>query len=141
MSTKVEKKGEQPTQLESKKKALEVTFSQIDKEYGKGSVMLLGQNSNIKIDTISTGSILLDNAIGIGGLPLGRIIEIYGPEASGKTTLALHSIAQAQRRGGICAFIDAEHALDATYAANLGININELVIPYEHLPYRLLIRL
>ena len=128
MSTKVEKKGEQPTQLESKKKALEVTFSQIDKEYGKGSVMLLGQNSNIKIDTISTGSILLDNAIGIGGLPLGRIIEIYGPEASGKTTLALHSIAQAQRRGGICAFIDAEHALDATYAANLGININELII-------------
>ena len=128
MSTKTEKKVGQHDQLESKKKALEVTFSQIDKEYGKGSVMLLGQNPNIKVDTISTGSILIDHATGIGGLPLGRIVEIYGPEASGKTTLALHAIAQAQKRGGICAFIDAEHALDSKYTANLGININDLII-------------
>lgn len=128
MSNKSEKKINQLDQLESKKKALEVTFSQIDKEYGKGSVMLLGQNPHIKVDTISTGSILIDNAIGIGGFPLGRVVEIYGPEASGKTTLALHAIAQAQKRGGICAFIDAEHALDAKYAGNLGININDLII-------------
>lgn len=128
MSNKSEKKVIQLDQLESKKKALEVTFSQIDKEYGKGSVMLLGQNPHSRVDTISTGSILIDNAIGIGGLPLGRVVEIYGPEASGKTTLALHAIAQAQRKGGICAFIDAEHALDAKYAGNLGININDLII-------------
>ena len=129
MSTKAEKKlSGTNDQIESKRKALEVTFSQIDKEYGKGSVMLLGQNPNIKIDAISTGSILIDHAIGIGGLPRGRIVEIFGPEASGKTTLAMHAIAQAQKRGGICAFIDAEHAFDSKYAANLGININELII-------------
>jgi recombination protein RecA len=129
MSTKVEKKLTSTNDhIESKKKALEVTFSQIDKEYGKGSVMLLGQNAHIKIDAISTGSILIDQAIGIGGLPRGRVVEVFGPEASGKTTLALQAIAQAQKRGGICAFIDAEHALDAKYAANLGININELII-------------
>jgi recombination protein RecA len=129
MSTKVEKKiTNTHDHIESKKKALEVTFSQIDKEHGKGSVMLLGQNAHIKVEAISTGSILVDQAIGIGGLPRGRIVEIFGPEASGKTTLALQAIAQAQKNGGICAFIDAEHALDAKYAANLGININELII-------------
>lgn len=129
MSIKIDKKlSGNSDQIESKRKALEVTFSQIDKEYGKGSVMLLGQNPNIKIDAISTGSILIDQAIGIGGLPRGRVVEIFGPEASGKTTLALHAIAQAQKRGGICAFIDAEHALDSKYAGNLGININELII-------------
>ncbi|HZW61891.1 MAG TPA: recombinase RecA [Candidatus Babeliales bacterium] len=111
-----------------KKKALEVTFSQIDKHYGNGAVMLLGQNPNIGVEAISTGSILIDQATGIGGLPAGRIVEIYGPESSGKTTLAMHVIAQAQKRGGICAFIDAEHALDANYASNLGININDLII-------------
>lgn len=111
-----------------KKKALEVTFSQIDKEYGSGAVMLLGQAANTRVEAISTGSILIDHAIGIGGLPVGRIVEIYGPEASGKTTLAMHAIAQAQKRGGICAFIDAEHALDPVYAANLGINIDDLII-------------
>ncbi len=111
-----------------KQKALEVTFSQIDKHYGNGAIMLLGQASNIKIEAISTGSILIDEAIGIGGFPAGRIVEIYGPEASGKTTLAMHAIAQAQKRGGICAFIDAEHALDSNYAANLGINIDDLII-------------
>lgn len=111
-----------------KKKALEVTFSQIDKEYGSGAVMLLGQAANTRVEAISTGSILIDHAIGIGGLPVGRIVEIYGPEASGKTTLAMHAIAQAQKRGGICAFIDAEHALDPVYATSLGINIDDLII-------------
>jgi recombination protein RecA len=111
-----------------KKKALEVTFSQIDKEYGAGAVMLFGQAPNSRVEAISTGSILIDHAIGIGGLPVGRIVEIYGPEASGKTTLAMHAIAQAQKRGGICAFIDAEHALDPKYATNLGINIDDLII-------------
>jgi len=111
-----------------KKKMLEVTFSQIDKQYGSGAVMTLGESHNNNIEAISTGSILIDRAIGIGGLPVGRIIEIFGPEASGKTTLAMHVIAQAQKRGGICAFIDAEHALDVTYAKNLGIDADELII-------------
>lgn len=112
-----------------KKKALEVTFSQIDKQYGNGAVMLLGQTrANSKIDVISTGSILIDDALGVGGLPCGRIVEIFGPESSGKTTLALHAIGQAQKRGGICAFIDAEHALDAAHAQRLGINIDDLII-------------
>jgi recombination protein RecA len=111
-----------------KRKMLEVTFSQIDKQYGAGAVMKLGESQNNNIEAISTGSILVDRAIGIGGLPVGRIIEIFGPEASGKTTLAMHVVAQAQKRGGICAFIDAEHALDVTYAKNLGINADELII-------------
>jgi len=111
-----------------KQKMLEVTFSQIDKQYGSGAVMRLGESNNTHMESISTGSILIDRAIGIGGLPVGRIVEIFGPEASGKTTLAMHVIAQAQNRGGICAFIDAEHALDATYAKNLGINVDELII-------------
>ena len=111
-----------------KRKALEVTFSQIDKQYGSGAVMLLGQNSSNQVEAISTGSILIDQALGVGGLPKGRIVEIYGPEASGKTTLALQAIAQAQRNGGICAFIDAEHALDSNHAKNLGVNINDLII-------------
>jgi len=110
-----------------KRKMLEVTFSQIDKEYGSGAVMKLGETKKYNIETISTGSILIDRAIG-NGLPVGRIIEIFGPEASGKTTLAMHVIAQAQKRGGICAFIDAEHALDVNYAKNLGINVDELVV-------------
>ena len=112
----------------AKKKMLEVTFAQIDKQHGKGLVMFLGDSKNAHVETISTGSILLDNATGIGGLPRGRIVEIYGPEASGKTTLALHAVAQAQKNGGICAYIDAEHALDITYATNLGINVNDLII-------------
>jgi recombination protein RecA len=112
----------------AKKKALEVTFSQIDKQYGNGAVMVWGQTDRSPIEAISTGSILIDHAIGVGGLPVGRIVEIYGPEASGKTTLALHAIAQAQRRGGVCAFIDAEHALDANHVAKLGVDINNLII-------------
>lgn len=111
----------------SKKKALEVTFAQIDKQYGKGAVMLLGQSTDAKVETLSTGSILIDQALG-SGLPRGRIIEIYGPEASGKTTLALHAIAQAQKNGGICAFIDAEHALDPEHAKKLGIQVDDLII-------------
>jgi recombination protein RecA len=113
---------------EMKKRALEATFSQIDKQYGKGSIMLLGQNAIQSVDAISTGSILIDQAIGVGGLPIGRIVEIFGPEASGKTTLALHVIAQAQKRGGTCAFIDAEHALDPSHAKRLGINVDDLII-------------
>lgn len=112
----------------NKKKMLEVVFSQIDKQHGKGLVMFLGESKHSQVETISSGSILIDHAIGIGGYPRGRIIEIYGPEASGKTTLAMHAIAQAQKNGGICAYIDAEHALDTTYASNLGINIDDLII-------------
>lgn len=112
-----------------KRKALEVTFSQIDKQYGNGAVMMLGQSgASEKVETISTGSILIDDAIGVGGLPRGRVIEIFGPESSGKTTLALHAIAQAQKNGGICGFIDAEHALDAAHAKSLGVNTDDLII-------------
>jgi protein RecA len=111
-----------------KLKVLEATLSQIDKQYGNGAVMRLGQAGLKQIESISTGSILLDQALGVGGFPVGRIVEIFGPEASGKTTLALHVIAQSQKRGGICAFIDAEHALDPIYASNIGINVNDLII-------------
>lgn len=111
-----------------KQKALEAALSQIERAFGKGSVMKLGQNETIEIESIPTGSLGLDIALGIGGLPKGRIIEIYGPESSGKTTLALHCVAEAQKRGGLCAFVDAEHALDSTYANRLGVDINELLI-------------
>jgi len=111
-----------------KKKALEVTFAQIDKQYGNGAVMLLGESPHSCVETVSSGSILIDQAIGIGGLPRGRIVEVYGPESSGKTTLAMHAIAQSQKKGGICAFIDAEHALDSEHAKRLGINIDDLII-------------
>jgi len=121
-------KDKRQTEQSMKQKMLEVTFSQIDKQYGSGAVMRLGESNNTHMEAISTGSILIDQAIGIGGLPVGRVVEIFGPEASGKTTLAMHVIAQSQKKGGICAFIDAEHALDATYAKNLGINIDELII-------------
>ena len=114
---------------EEKKKALEAALSQIEKNYGKGSVMKLGDPENIvEIESISTGSLGLDIALGIGGLPRGRIIEIYGPESSGKTTLALHTVAEAQKTGGICGFIDAEHALDPAYSNKLGVNIEDLLI-------------
>jgi recombination protein RecA len=114
---------------EDKKKALEAALSQIEKNYGKGSVMKLGDPDNIvEIESVSTGSIGLDVALGIGGLPRGRVIEIYGPESSGKTTLALHTVAEAQKTGGICGFIDAEHALDPSYARKLGVDIEDLLI-------------
>ncbi|MDO5092671.1 MAG: recombinase RecA [Propionibacteriaceae bacterium] len=109
-------------------KALEAALSQIEKVHGKGSVMRLGEDSRLPIDVIPTGSVALDVALGIGGLPRGRIIEIYGPESSGKTTVALHAIANAQAEGGICAFIDAEHALDPEYAAQLGVKTDELLV-------------
>lgn len=109
-------------------KALEAALAQIEKVHGKGSVMRLGEDIRLPIDVIPTGSVALDVALGIGGLPRGRIIEIYGPESSGKTTVALHAIANAQAEGGICAFIDAEHALDPDYAGKLGVNTDELLV-------------
>jgi recombination protein RecA len=111
-----------------KQKALDTAISQIEKAFGKGSVMKLGQRDTIEVETISTGSIGLDMALGVGGLPKGRVIEVFGPESSGKTTLTLHAIAEAQKKGGVCAFIDAEHALDPIYARKLGVNIDELII-------------
>ena len=111
-----------------KDKALDAALSQIERAFGKGSIMRLGQNTNIDIEAISTGSLGVDIALGIGGLPKGRIIEIYGPESSGKTTLALSVIAQAQKKGGTCAFIDAEHALDPAYAKKIGVDIDNLLI-------------
>lgn len=114
---------------EEKKKALESAISKIEKDFGKGSVMRLGEtNTNLNIETIPTGSLDLDIALGIGGLPRGRIVEIYGPESSGKTTVALHAIAEAQKLGGTAAFIDAEHALDPVYAKNLGVDIDNLIV-------------
>ena len=111
-----------------KDKALDAALSQIERAFGKGSIMRLGQNPNVDIEAISTGSLGIDIALGIGGLPKGRIIEIYGPESSGKTTLALSVIAQSQKKGGTCAFIDAEHAFDRFYAAKLGVDVDNLLI-------------
>ena len=111
-----------------KSKALSAALSQIERQFGKGSVMKLGKSDKIEIESISSGSLGLDIALGIGGLPKGRVIEIFGPESSGKTTLALHCVAEAQKKGGICAFIDAEHALDPVYARKLGVNIDDLLI-------------
>lgn len=117
---------ELPTDMSEKLKALEAARLQIEKQFGTGSLMKLGTAADVSLDCIPSGSILLDEALGIGGYPRGRIIEMYGPESSGKTTLALHAIAEAQKLGGIAAFIDAEHALDPVYAKNLGVNIDEL---------------
>ena len=112
-----------------KSKALAAALSQIERQFGKGSVMKLGKNDrSMDVETISSGSLGLDIALGVGGLPKGRVVEIYGPESSGKTTLALHTVAEGQKKGGICAFIDAEHALDPVYARKLGVNIDELLI-------------
>ena len=119
----VEKDG-----MENKNKALDAALAQIERAFGKGSIMKLGQREALEIEAISTGSLGLDIALGIGGLPKGRIIEIYGPESSGKTTLALHVVAEAQKKGGSCAFVDAEHALDPSYAKKLGVDINNLLI-------------
>src|SRR5271157_6443736 len=112
-----------------KTKALDLALSQIEKQFGKGSIMKLGEQAiGADISVISTGSLGLDLALGVGGLPRGRVVEIYGPESSGKTTLALQCIAEAQKKGGICAFVDAEHALDPIYARKLGVNIDDLLI-------------
>ncbi|HCS12185.1 MAG: recombinase RecA [Zetaproteobacteria bacterium CG06_land_8_20_14_3_00_59_53] len=114
--------------MSEKTKALDSALSQIERQFGKGTVMRLGEQAHVSVDVIPSGSLALDAALGVGGYPRGRVIEIYGPESSGKTTLALHAIAEAQKKGGTCAFIDAEHALDPVYAANLGINVDELLI-------------
>ena len=119
---------EQVTDMSEKAKALQKALDQIEKDFGKGSVMKLGDTSNLEIDTTSTGSLSIDLAVGIGGLPKGRIIEIYGPESSGKTTVTLHSVAEAQKNGGIAAFIDAEHALDPIYAKAIGVNVDDLIV-------------
>jgi recombination protein RecA len=132
-------KGEPPTAnrneqgdmmgSDDREKALELAFTQIEKQFGKGSIMKLGKAESLKgIQTISTGSISLDHALGVGGVPRGRVIEIYGPEGSGKTSLTLHIIAEAQKAGGVAAFIDAEHALDPEYASNLGVNLDDLLL-------------
>ncbi|MDD3693612.1 MAG: recombinase RecA [Oscillospiraceae bacterium] len=116
------------TDNDNKKKALELALMQIEKNYGKGAIMRLGQNIGMNVDAIPTGSMMLDAALGIGGLPRGRIVEIYGPEASGKTTLALHVVAEAQKKGGEAAFIDVEHALDPVYAGALGVDVDSLLV-------------
>ena len=112
----------------NKKKALDAALSQIERQFGKGSIMKLGDSKVMDIDSVSTGSLTLDIALGIGGLPYGRVVEIYGPESSGKTTLTLQVIAEAQRQGKTCAFVDAEHALDPSYAAKLGVNVEDLLV-------------
>jgi len=119
----VEKQG-----MDTKNKALDAALAQIERAFGKGSIMKLGQREHVEIESISTGSLGLDIALGIGGLPKGRIVEIYGPESSGKTTLALHVVAESQKKGGTCAFVDAEHALDPGYARKLGVDIQNLLI-------------
>ena len=112
----------------AKKDALATALAQIEKQFGKGAIMKLGDNTAMQVDAISTGSLGLDLALGVGGVPRGRIIEVFGPESSGKTTLALHILAEAQKKGGEVAFIDVEHALDPAYAEALGVNINELLV-------------
>ncbi len=117
------------TNTEAKKQALDAALGQIERQFGKGAVMKLGDSStNMNVETIPTGSLSLDIALGLGGVPKGRIVEVYGPESSGKTTVALHMVAEAQKRGGICGFIDAEHALDPVYARNIGVDIDNLYI-------------
>ncbi|ACA14862.1 recA protein [Methylobacterium sp. 4-46] len=120
---------ENPTMDKDKSKAIDAALAQIERAFGKGSIMRLGKGDKVQeVETISTGSLGLDVALGVGGLPRGRVIEIYGPESSGKTTLALHTIAEAQKKGGVCAFVDAEHALDPVYARKLGVNLDDLLI-------------
>ncbi len=127
-TAKVDKKGVADNATDQRKKALETALAQIRKENGEGSIIRLGDAPDIKISAISTGSLSLDLALGVGGLPKGRIIEIYGPESSGKTTIALHAVAESQKQGGTAAFIDAEHALDPVYAKAIGVNIDELLV-------------
>lgn len=120
---------EPPSMDKDKAKAIDAALSQIERAFGKGSIMRLGKNDKVaEVETVSTGSLGLDIALGVGGLPRGRVVEVYGPESSGKTTLALHTIAEAQKKGGVCAFVDAEHALDPVYARKLGVNLDDLLI-------------
>ncbi|MEL7208780.1 MAG: recombinase RecA, partial [Actinomycetota bacterium] len=111
-----------------KQKALDIALGNIEKQFGKGSVMKMGERSDMNIATVPTGALALDLALGVGGLPRGRVVEVYGPESSGKSTLAMHVVAEAQRNGGICAYIDAEHAMDPVYAAKIGVDVDELLI-------------
>lgn len=123
------KKGlERPITAEEKKKALDAAIAQIEKQFGAGSVMRMGEKANLDVEALPTGSIGLDMALGIGGLPKGRIIEIFGPESGGKTTVTLHAIAEAQKLGGIAAFVDVEHALDPVYARKLGVDVDQLIV-------------
>jgi recombination protein RecA len=117
-----------PEDRNERARAIEAALAQIDKQFGKGSIMRLGSREKVDVPAIPTGSLSLDAALGVGGMPRGRVVEIFGPESSGKTTLALHVIAEAQRRGGMAAFIDAEHALDAAYAGKLGVDIDNLLV-------------
>ena len=111
-----------------REQALEAAVSQIERQFGKGAIMKMGEASHVDIDSVSTGSLSLDVALGIGGLPRGRVVEVFGPESSGKTTLCYHVIAEAQRKGGLAAFIDAEHAMDPTYARRIGVNVDDLLL-------------
>ncbi len=120
--------GDKPANADQKQKALDSALAQIERQFGKGSVMKLGDGAIANIEAVSTGSLGLDIGLGIGGIPKGRIIEVYGPESSGKTTLTLHCVAEAQKKGSVCAFVDAEHALDPQYARKLGVNVDELLI-------------
>ena len=126
-STKAEK-AEKTVDLNDKRRAIEIAMQQIDKQFGEGTIMFMGENTHLDIDHISTGSLMLDLALGIGGLPKGRIIEVYGAESSGKTTLCLHAVAEAQKAGGMAAFIDVEHALDPVYAKALGVDVDNLLV-------------
>ena len=127
-SNKLQLVSDTSLKTSDKDKALDAAISQIERSFGKGSIMKLGSREKVDIETISTGSLSLDIALGIGGFPRGRVIEIYGPESSGKTTLSLHCIAEAQKIGGVCAFVDAEHALDPVYARKLGVDVDNLLI-------------
>ena len=120
--------------MDDRAKALETTLASLEKQFGKGTVMKLGEQAHMKVDVVPTGCLELDLALGVGGIPKGRIIEIYGPESSGKTTVALHIVAESQKRGGIAAFIDAEHALDPDYAKKLGVNIDGSTLYCTHQP-------
>lgn len=122
------KEGEKVSVSDERQKALKLAIDKIEKDFGKGSIMKLGDKPSVSVETIPTGALALDIALGVGGIPRGRIIEVYGPESSGKTTLAQHIVAECQKKGGIAAFVDAEHALDPEYARNLGVNIDELLI-------------
>ena len=124
----VEKKKEETHNISDRQKALELALAQIEKQYGKGSIMKLGAHTKVNVEAISTGALTLDLALGIGGLPRGRVVEIFGPEASGKTTLTLTAIREIQKKGGVAAFIDAEHAFDSTYAKIIGVNLDDLLI-------------
>lgn len=127
-ATSKKKTAAEEISADDKKKALQTAINQIEKDFGKGTIMKMGENSRLNVSAVSTGSVGLDLALGVGGFPRGRIIEIYGPESSGKTTVALHAVAEVQKLGGEAAFIDAEHALDPVYAKNLGVNIDELLV-------------